>query len=72
VIARNNNMADQEAQAISAMALPVLLATEPSLPTQQRTYPSFPKIPVTSSTKRRNCGTPPGKRKSCHKDKQRL
>ena len=31
------------------------------MPTQQRTQPSFPKIPVTSSTKIRDCDTFPGK-----------
>jgi hypothetical protein len=67
------------------MALLMLLAMEhtpqekrkkeklsPSLPTSQRTWPSFPKIPVTSSTKIRDCGTPLGERKPCPEDKQRL
>ena len=54
------------------MALLVLLATELKVAYTAEDLALISKDPVTSSTKIRDCGTPPGERKSCHKDKQRL
>jgi hypothetical protein len=55
----------------------VLLAREPEKHSLKFTYAAedlalISKDPVTSSTKIRDCGTPPLERNSCHKHKQRL
>lgn len=76
MVARGNNIADCESQAVAIKALSVLLAVEPERPTPKFKYTANDLSLISKdlshwSLRIRDSGTPQRERRSCHKNRQR-